>query len=96
MTEKPDMDFLSAAMLAGGRSPIQVAELRVAQLLEVRGILLGREANGHPRLPAWQDLSNDALARKVVGLLMDAGWRPPSDAEVEAAAQWAGPTGAGK
>lgn len=86
MSDLTDLDYLSRWGYARGEDPIDVAIKRVATLAEVWTTLQEREANGLARLPAWQDITSAALARKVVGALLDAGWRPPTD-EVLAEAQ---------
>lgn len=82
-----DIEYLTAAMYAAGKDAITVAESRTATLIEVYRNLLQRQANGLPPLPAWQEVSDDAAARKIIGTLLDAGWQPPSDDTVAAAAE---------
>lgn len=81
-----DIDYLTASMYESGEDPIAVAESRIAMLVEVYQVVLQRKANGLAPLPAWQEVSDAAVARKIVGMLLDAGWRPPSDEVVAAAA----------
>jgi hypothetical protein len=82
-----DIGFLAASKYAAGKSPIDVAEGSIVTLLTVHTNLLLRAAAGRKPLPAWQDLSFAALARKIVGELLDAGWEPPSDEDIRAAAE---------
>jgi hypothetical protein len=85
MTDADDIDYLTACSYASGMDPIQAAEERIATLLDVATVVAGRAARGLPPLPAWPDASPEAIARKVLGLLLDAGWQPPSDETVQAA-----------
>lgn len=79
MSDFSDLGYLSRWSYARGADPIDVAVQGSTTLIEVWVNLQVREANGVPRLPAWQDISHVALARKIVGDLLDAGWSPPSD-----------------
>lgn len=85
--EKPDMDYLSAEFYAGGKDGVQVAETWVTTLLDAHANLRENRPPGNP-LPNWEDMTHGALARKIVGRLLDAGWRPPSDVERAAAVAW--------
>ncbi len=85
--EKPDMDYLSAAFYAGGKDGVQVAEQWVTTLLDAHANLRENRPPGNP-LPNWEDMSHEALARKIVGRLLDAGWKPPTDEERTAAVEW--------
>lgn len=90
MTAKPDLDYLTACRYANGDDPLTVAEEQAVMLLDVRHHLLHERElkNRLPRLPAWPDLSDAAVARKFVGWLLDAGWTPPSPETVAAAKRW--------
>lgn len=84
--EQPDMDYLSASSYADGDDTVRVAQRWVRNLLDAHTSLLDRR--GDAPLPGWEDMTHDALARKILGRLLDAGWRPPSDMEIAAAADW--------
>lgn len=81
-----DIDDLSASAYAGGKDPLDWATHLVTSLLAARSTCERRELSGLPPLPAWSDVSDDAVARKVLGHLLDAGWTPPTDADVRDAA----------
>ncbi|TAK32284.1 MAG: hypothetical protein EPO40_02875 [Myxococcaceae bacterium] len=71
-------DYLAASAHASGKDPIDWAVLIVGNLLTARATCTGRAERGLPPLPCWPDTSDAAVARKVVGFLLDAGWTPPS------------------
>lgn len=85
MTDADDIDYATAAWYANGNEPLDVAEQRTALLLEAAEDMAERAARGLPALPSWPDTGHRAVARKILGLLLDAGWRPPSDEAVQAA-----------
>lgn len=80
-----DFDYLSAASYADGTDPISWAETRIAMLLSVRDNVRFNRPPELPPLPAWSDLGDDALSRKILGTLLDAGWRPPPESAIQAA-----------
>lgn len=80
-----DIDALSAVAYASGKDPLTVAERWINLLLDARDTMRQRAANGLPPLPGWDDTGNAAVARKAIGRLLDAGWHPPTEAEVGAA-----------
>lgn len=79
-----DIDHLSGAAYESN-DPIDWATHLVKCLVEARETALKRRSRGLAPLPAWVDTSTEAVARKVLGRLMDAGWRPPADVEVDQA-----------
>lgn len=83
------LNYLAAWCYANGHDPLRVAEMRVTTLLEVHAAIT--ERGSATPLPAWSDLSRDALARKIVGDLLDAGWTPPDEATLAAAWVGSGP-----
>ncbi|GAY12058.1 hypothetical protein [Pseudonocardia sp. N23] len=72
------LDVLAVEAYANGDDPIDYAAMRVEVLLDVRGRLQCRDRMGRPPLPSWPDLSDAALARKVLGTMLALGWTPPS------------------
>jgi hypothetical protein len=81
-----DIDPLAAAAYAHGGDPIDVAVKRIAMLLEVRDqVLRGRKENP-ASFPVFGPADEVVIGRRVVASLLDAGWRPPPDDEVEEAA----------
>lgn len=80
------IDDLSGSAYGGGMDPLDWATHLVASLLSARSTCQQRELNGLPPLAAWPDVSDQAVARKVLGHLLDAGWTPPTDAAVREAA----------
>ncbi len=81
-----DICALSAAQYAAGRSPIEVAEVAITSLLLVRDAA-ARRSPDLPPLPAWPTTDDEALARKIIGGLLDAGWTPPTDTAITEAAR---------
>jgi len=81
-----DIDPLAAAAYAQGGNAIDIAVDRIAMLIEVRDeVLRGRAAN-RSNFPTFGPTDNTVMGRRVLASLLDAGWRPPPDAEVEDAA----------
>jgi hypothetical protein len=83
-----DIDYLSAWFYGDGADAIETAEIRVGVILDAwQEVALVRAARGLPQYPGWEDLSPAAIARKVIGYLLDAGWKPPSAEEIAAAVE---------
>lgn len=80
-----DIDYLSAWSYASGNDAVKVAEGAVVTLLDAHRNLVDNRSPGLPALAPWTDLTHSALARKVIGRLMDAGWRPPTSDEIQSA-----------
>ena len=80
-----DIDALSAAAYEGGRDPIDWSVTSITAILTARQTMVTRAENGLPALAGWHDVSDEAVARKVIGSLLNAGWSPPSDEAVQAA-----------
>lgn len=79
-----DIDALSAWSYERGEAPLTVAVDRVSTLLDVWiNLAAGPAGTGLPA--AWPDVSTQTAANKVVGMLLDAGWTPPSEDAVAAA-----------
>lgn len=72
-----EIDYVSTVQYAAGYDPIDWGVHLVAVYLDTRKVAAGRVIAGLPPLPAWIDLSNEAVARKIIARLMDAGWTPP-------------------
>ncbi|RZT87531.1 hypothetical protein EV383_4456 [Pseudonocardia sediminis] len=85
MSAGDSIEFLAACSYAAKRDVMAVAEESARVLIEVRDRLRVREANGLPPLAAWQEINDAALARKIVGALLAAGWSPPDSDEIAAA-----------
>lgn len=81
-----DIDNLSASAYAGGKDPLDWATHLAASVLMAWSTCQRREVRGLPPLPDWPDLSDHAVACKILGRLLDAGWTPPSGPAVREAA----------
>lgn len=84
-----DIDALSAAAYRGGTDPIDWAVDIASTAIGVRDEVAQIPRRGTGALVGWADISDDAVARKIVASLLDAGWRPPSDEDRQAAADQA-------
>lgn len=82
-----DIDTLAAAAYANGDDPTEWAIRLITNLLVARDTARHREQAGLPALPAWQQHSDDTVARKILGWLLDAGWHAPSAQDMAAAAE---------
>lgn len=81
------IDYIAALGYRDGVDTITVGTDRVALLVETWDrIGCAREANPDAFPGAvWADLSIAAVARKVLGSLLDAGWTPPGPDAIAAA-----------
>ena len=81
-----DIDPLAAAAYAHGGDPIDEAVERIATLIEVRDeVLKGRKENP-ASFPGFGSTDIHVIGRRAVASLLNAGWRPPLDDQVEDAA----------
>lgn len=81
-----DIDPLAAAEYAHGGDPIDVAVKGIAMLIEVRDKVLGGRKENPASFPGFGSTDEVVIGRRIVASLLDAGWRPPPDDEVEEAA----------
>lgn len=81
-------NYLAAHEYAEGTDPITAAEGQAVILLNIRRVAAQRIALGRAPLPAWVDVSHQAVARKLIGWMLDAGWSPPSNDDIADAKQW--------
>ena len=80
-----NIDALSAASYARGEDPIDVA----IQIAEIQIYVLGEVERGRSENPASfpgfvGDTTSRALAGRIIGHLLDAGWTPPSTDHIAA------------
>lgn len=86
MSVMDDIDPLAAAAYAGGADPIDEAVKRIATLIEVRDeVLRGRKENP-ASFPGFGPTDTSVIGRRAVASLLNAGWRPPPDEQVQDAA----------
>jgi hypothetical protein len=73
-----DINGLAQAAYAGGRHPIQWAEELINELINLHvTVTISRQEDpgAYPGYPI--PLTLDALSRRILGELLDAGWTPP-------------------
>jgi len=77
-----EIEFIHKFAYDHGRDPIDYAAEMVAMQIETRDLIRSARRHTPTAYPIFQmSLDDDATARRVLAVLMDAGWRPP---EVEA------------
>lgn len=81
-----DIDPLAAAAYAQGGNAIDVAVDRIATLIEVRDEVLRGRAEKSSNFPGFGPTDTAVIGRRVLASLLDAGWRPPPEADVADAA----------
>lgn len=77
-----DIDALARILYESGIDPIDYAEGQILLLMEAHGrVMLARTL--HPAaFPGFGiELTPEALARRIIGDLMNAGWKPPEVAQ---------------
>ncbi|WP_262015646.1 hypothetical protein [Micromonospora sp. Mcm103] len=73
-----DRSSLGHAAYAAGISPIEWAVRLARAQLEVQAEVLGSRATDPDAYPGYLlPLTDDAVARRIVGELLNAGWNPP-------------------
>ncbi len=73
-----DIEPLHRIAYEGGRDPIDHAVFLVATQIETRDLIRSARRHTPNAYPIFQlSLDDDATARRVLAVLMDAGWRPP-------------------
>jgi hypothetical protein len=79
MSEHPeDIDFLARYAYEQGTDPVTYAEGYVTQLLEVHLLVWAVREDEPGAFPGYCiDLTLGAVARRIIGTLMAAGWKPP-------------------
>jgi hypothetical protein len=77
-----DLDGVSEAAYANGMSPLDWSEFIVRNLIETHYTVIHGRHHNPASYPAYSiELTDDALARRIIGALMDAGWEPRSGKE---------------
>lgn len=82
-----DIDKFSAAAHAFGQDVIDVAIELVATQVKARDMALASRAEDPASWPGFGSTDPEVIGRQVVADFLKAGWRPPSDEEVAAAAE---------
>lgn len=79
MTDIRDIDDWPARnAYESGTDPVTYAEGRVAMLVEVHLLVVNGRAENPASFPIYsRDLSDEALARRILGGLLAIGWTPP-------------------
>jgi hypothetical protein len=73
-----DIDGLDDWAYALGKDPLVYAETSTATLISAHELVIASRAEDPATFPGYSlDLSTEALARRIIGTLMDAGWTPP-------------------
>ena len=82
MTDLTDTDLAESARIAyaAGISPVDHAEREITVLIGIHNDLA--MACTRPGVKPHGDLSEDALSRRIIGLLLSAGWEPPGGLEI--------------
>jgi hypothetical protein len=81
------IDYLAASAYRDGADAVTVAVDRIALIAETWdrvGCARSVDPQAFPG-PMWADLSLEAVACKVVGALLNAGWTPPGPDTIAAA-----------
>lgn len=92
MTSLNDIgDPLAREMYAAGENPMFYAEIAVTKCIEVHQAVTFHRAVDPGAFPGYPPaLGNEALASRVVGLLLDLGWTDPrSGGDMDGLAQFA-------
>lgn len=78
----PHVDELSAWAYEQGTDPLDWAVKSIDTQIDVWMIVCAGRAQNPASFPGFHpDLSVEALARRIVGRLMDAGWRAPGNTD---------------
>ena len=74
-----DIDALSRSAYASGTDPVDWACTLAELQIDALQLITAARADNPAAYPVFQmELSPAATARRVVGLLLDAGWTPPA------------------
>ena len=74
-----DFDGLASAAYRRGESPLDWAETSISILIEVHIWAWSSRIKDPESFPGYPiDLTLDALARRILGNLLDAGWTAPA------------------
>lgn len=74
-----EVDGLSKSVYADGKDPIEWAEFLAATRIETAEQVAAARALDPAAYPGYVlELTPEASGRSIVGLLLDAGWRPPT------------------
>lgn len=85
MSEQP-IDALSVSVYSDGTDPIDWAVQLAATMLDVAQDVIEARTNGSPyQFPSWGEVTVDAVARRIVARLLDAGWTPPAQESINTA-----------
>ena len=80
---KGDLNTLALYAYYLGRPPLDWAEKQVDVLIRVHQEVIAARAEDPGTFPGYCiELTTGALARRIIGELLDAGWTPPDAAEL--------------
>jgi hypothetical protein len=80
---KGDLSTLALYAYYLGRPPLDWAEKQVDVLIRVHQEVIAARAEDPGTFPGYCiELTTGALARRIIGELLDAGWTPPDAAEL--------------
>jgi len=76
----PQIDTLTLARLAGGKTPLDAAMADIEILMWWRGTIVDRRVHEPDAFPsaAWARTDDASMAGRIVADLLDAGWSPPN------------------
>lgn len=78
MPNQDDVDPLARVAYRHGRDTIDWAIHLAKNEIEVRETILAARAEDPNAFPGYVlELTHEAVARRIVGNLLDAGWKPP-------------------
>lgn len=79
MTDNADIDFLARFAYGLGQDPIDYAAVNVIEIhIDTYLSIVAARYEDPASFPGYTlELSRPALARRIVGDLLDAGWTPP-------------------
>lgn len=73
-----DIDAFASASYAVGMDPIDYAEGMILSVFGVVSIVMAARAEAAASFAGLPlDMNREAIARHIIGNLLDAGWKPP-------------------
>lgn len=84
-----DIDHLAAQSYSLGKDAIAVAIDGAAIHLQLRDVVRAGRAEDPTSFPGYGKTDEDSIAARIIGELLGAGWTPPTDEAIKAAADGA-------